>query len=114
MPTDVRVHAGQVPPKKIVAVLRPSSFSLFGSSNALGQKDIVKINLEMSMEVKFKKTKKHREVHICSFCIGPSSCEGFHGLYIFPVGCKFPHLFQKAGVYTFLFSTVSNSGPPFY
>ncbi|KAK9036637.1 hypothetical protein V6N11_078631 [Hibiscus sabdariffa] len=37
--------------------------------------------------------------------IAPSSCEGFHGLYKFPLGVNHPHLFQKAGAYTFSFFT---------
>ncbi|XVF10079.1 hypothetical protein REPUB_Repub07fG0152300 [Reevesia pubescens] len=104
LPTDVTVHAGQVPPKDIVAVLRPSSVSFPGASDDLDQKYIVKTNLEMSMEVKFRKTKNDQDVkHICSLRITPSSCKGFHGLYIFSLGCKFPHLFQEAGAYTFSF-----------
>ncbi|XWS37991.1 hypothetical protein CRYUN_Cryun19dG0092200 [Craigia yunnanensis] len=110
LPTDVTIHAGQVPPMEIVAVLRPSSFSFSDASNGLDQKDMVKINLEMSMEVKFSKTKKRQDVtHIFSLHIAPSSCKGFHGLYKFPVGCKYPHLFQEAGVYTFSFS-INHSG----
>ncbi|KAF3955648.1 hypothetical protein CMV_019149 [Castanea mollissima] len=41
---------------------------------------------------------------IVAVCVTPSSRKGFHGLYIFTLGCKFPELFQKAGLYTFKFS----------
>ncbi|XVF53392.1 hypothetical protein PTKIN_Ptkin05aG0095700 [Pterospermum kingtungense] len=109
LPTDASVHAGQAPPGEIVAVLRPSNFSLSGASDDLDQRDIVKINLDMSMEVKFSRTKKHQAKHVCSVRIAPSSCKGIHGLYIFPIGCEFPRLFQKAGVYTFSFS-IEHSG----
>ncbi|XVE58363.1 hypothetical protein DITRI_Ditri04bG0163800 [Diplodiscus trichospermus] len=106
LPTDVTVHAGETPPKDIVAVLRPRSFSFPGASSDLDQKDIVKTNLEMSMEIKFRITKNHQDViHIYSCRIMPSSCKGLHGLYRFPLGCRFPDLFKKAGLYTFSFST---------
>jgi hypothetical protein len=92
-----------------VAVVRPANFVSSGTSKNLDQKYIVKINLEMSMEVKFRKEVEDLQDcrHIYSVRITPSSRKGFHGLYIFPLGCKFPELFQKAGVYMFSFSVVS-------
>ncbi|KAL6320446.1 hypothetical protein AAG906_007143 [Vitis piasezkii] len=115
LPVDAPVYAGQVPPKEIVAVVRPASFvsssasknldqkyiikDNFASKN-LDQKYIIKDNLELSMEVKLMDGTKDTK-HIYSKCVTPSSRNGFHGLYIFPLGCKFPQLFQKAGVYTF-------------
>ncbi|XP_039056960.1 structural maintenance of chromosomes flexible hinge domain-containing protein GMI1-like isoform X2 [Hibiscus syriacus] len=113
LPTNIRIHAGQTPPKVIVAVFRPSSFT-FSLASYLDQKDIVKVNLEMSMEVTFRRTKNHQDfVHIYSVRIAPSSFKGFHGLYMFSLGVKFRHLFQKAGAYTFSFSA-EHSGCPKY
>ena len=111
LPVDGPVHAGQVPPTEIVAVVRPTNFVSSFTSKNLDQKYIVKINLEMSMEIKFLKEAEHPDDahHIYSGCVTPSSRKGFHGLYIFPLGCKFPELFQKAGLYTFKFSLVSNN-----
>ncbi|XP_059434267.1 structural maintenance of chromosomes flexible hinge domain-containing protein GMI1 [Corylus avellana] len=106
LPVDGPVRAGEVPPKEIVAVVRPANFVSSGASKNLDQKHIVKTNLEMSMEVKFRKEVEDLQDcrHIYSVRITPSSRKGFHGLYIFPLGCKFPELFQKAGVYMFSFS----------
>ncbi|GMJ14975.1 GAMMA-IRRADIATION AND MITOMYCIN C INDUCED 1 [Hibiscus trionum] len=99
------MHAGQTPPENIVAVLRPSSFAFSRASNYLDQKDIVKINLDMLMKVTLR-TKNHQDDEpVYSGRIAPSSRKGFHGLYVFPLGVNFPHLFQKAGAYTFSFST---------
>lgn len=65
---------------------------------------------DMSMEVKFTEAEDLQDArHIYSRRVTPSSRKGFHGLYIFPLGCKFPDLFQKAGVYKFLFSLVCNT-----
>ncbi|KAK9994804.1 hypothetical protein SO802_024507 [Lithocarpus litseifolius] len=106
LPVDGPVHAGQVPPTEIVAVVRPANFVSSITSKNLDQKYIVKSNLEMSMEIKILKEAEHPEDahNIYSGCVTPSSRKGFHGLYIFPLGCKFPELFQKAGLYTFKFS----------
>lgn len=60
------------------------------------------------MEVKLMDDKKDAK-HIYSKRVTPSSRNGFHGLYIFPLGCKFPHLFEKAGLYTFTIFLVSNT-----
>ncbi|OMO93636.1 gamma-irradiation and mitomycin c induced 1, partial [Corchorus olitorius] len=110
LPTAVTVQAGLCPPKVIVAALRPSSFDSSSPSNNLDQKDIVKTNLVMSMEVNFKRTEDHQAVkQICLHKVTPSSHRGFYGLYIFQLGSKFPKLFQEAGKYTFSFS-VERSG----
>ncbi|WRX18062.1 hypothetical protein QQP08_010549 [Theobroma cacao] len=109
LPADATVHAGLIPPGVFVAVLRPKSFGSSSASNDLDQKDILKINLEMSMEVNFRRTKNPQDVkHICSGHITPSFCKGFHGLYVFSLGCKFPRLFQEAGIYSF-FSVVNQA-----
>ena len=102
--------AGKCPPKKLVAVVRPVSFVSQRDSKVLDQKFIFKSNIEMSLEVKFSGGKKDLQVteHVYSVRIPPSSHEGIHGIYVFQLGCKFPHLFQKAGVYTFSFSLVSS------
>ena len=86
--------------------MRPANFVSSVTSKNLDQKYIVKSNLEMCMEVKYRDEDAH---HIYSGRVTPSSRKGFHGLYIFPLGCKFPELFQKAGLYTFSFSLVSNT-----
>ncbi|KAG4172718.1 hypothetical protein ERO13_A11G015200v2 [Gossypium hirsutum] len=104
-PTSLTIPAGQNPPDDIVAVFRPSSFEVSKVSNYLDQKDIVKTNLEMLMKVQYR-TENHRDAkQINSLRIAPSSFKGFHGLYKFPLGVKFPHLFKKAGAYTFSFSS---------
>ncbi|PPD70197.1 hypothetical protein GOBAR_DD32911 [Gossypium barbadense] len=77
-------------------------------------KDIVKTNLEMLMKVQYR-TENHRDAkHINSLRIAPSSFKGFHGLYKFPLGVKLPHLFQKAGAYTFSFSTKRLEGGSYW
>lgn len=74
----------------------------------------MKTNLEMLMQIQYK-TENHRDAkHINSLRMAPSSFKGFNGLYKFPLGVKFPLLFQKAGAYTFSFSTVSNSRDLFF
>ncbi|KAL5738591.1 hypothetical protein ACOSP7_031352 [Xanthoceras sorbifolium] len=100
----VNANAEQAPPKQIVAVVRPASFSSPSTSTKLDQKYILKNNSEMIMEVKFNATKKLKDVqNIYSSHVTPSSCKGYHGLYIFNLGCKLPEFFQKAGAYTFSF-----------
>ena len=65
----------------------------------------------MSIEVKIRKSaEEYQKVgHIFSSRIAPSSHKGFNGLYIFSLGCKFPNLFEEAGLYTFLFTLVSDA-----
>lgn len=109
LPVD-DIEAGCALPAKIIAVVRPKSFNSNRTSEKLNQKFIVRENFEMSLEVKFQAD--DRTVgsvnHVYSGRITPSSYKGFHGLYIFPVGSKLSRLFQKAGIYTFSFSLVSN------
>lgn len=100
--------AGHVPPKEVVAVVRPASYGSSSASKNLDQKYIIKSNLEMSMEVNFTGAApdRHRVNHIYSERLNPSSRKGIQGLYVFPLQCKLP-LFDRAGVYTFTFSLVS-------
>ncbi|KAK9292711.1 hypothetical protein L1049_020690 [Liquidambar formosana] len=111
LPVGAPVYAGHVPPKDIVAVVRPACFTSSSGSKNLDQKYIIKDNLDMSIEVKYKANTKdrHGDHHIYSERITPSSHKGFCGLYIFPVGSKFPNIFQKAGAYTFSFSLKESS-----
>ncbi|KAL5738604.1 hypothetical protein ACOSP7_031365 [Xanthoceras sorbifolium] len=100
----VNANAEQAPPRQIVAVVRPASFSSSNTSTKLDQKYIIKNNSEMIMEVKFSVVKKLKDVqNIYSSHVTPSSCKGYHGLYIFNLGCKLPEFFQKASAYTFSF-----------
>ena len=94
-----------------MAVVRPGCYVSSSHSKILDQKYIVKTNLEMSIEVKIRKSAEECQNvgHIYSARIGPSSHKGFDGLYIFSLGCKFPNLFKEAGVYTFLFTLVSDA-----
>ncbi|CAH8342528.1 unnamed protein product [Eruca vesicaria subsp. sativa] len=105
------VFAGQTPPQQIVAVVRPASFTSSKLSKKLDQKHIVKMDSEMLMEVELQgKNNKSREKNpkpLYSDRCFPTNREGFHGLYIFPLESKFPHLFKKAGTYIFSFSVVS-------
>lgn len=108
LPQDV-VDAGHEPPEEITAVVRPASFSSVTASKSLDQKYIMKDNFEMTLEIKFKADENEKELrHIYSGQLTPSSLKGFHGLYIFPLKKKSPNLFQKAGIYLFRFSLVSN------
>ncbi|KAF8089966.1 hypothetical protein N665_0493s0022 [Sinapis alba] len=102
------VCAGQTPPQQIVAVVRPASFTSSKLSKKLDQKQIVKMDGEMLMEVELQGTGlKSREKNakpLYSERCFPSIRGGFHGLYIFPLESKFPHLFKKAGTYILSFS----------
>ncbi|KAI4307104.1 hypothetical protein L6164_030326 [Bauhinia variegata] len=104
LPMDA--HAGQLPPTQVVAVVRPVNF-ISSASEKLDQKYIFKSNIKMSMEIKFKDGDCERNVHTAT--VSPSSYKGLNGLYFFPLGCQFPHLFQKAGVYIFSFSLMEPS-----
>ncbi|XP_024438485.2 structural maintenance of chromosomes flexible hinge domain-containing protein GMI1 isoform X2 [Populus trichocarpa] len=110
-PAESTVEAGCTPPTEIVAVVRPGCYVSSSHSKILDQKYIVKTNLEMSIEVKIRKSAEECQNvgHIYSARIGPSSHKGFDGLYIFSLGCKFPNLFKEAGVYTFLFTLSDNN-----
>ncbi|XP_010267594.1 PREDICTED: uncharacterized protein LOC104604778 isoform X2 [Nelumbo nucifera] len=107
LPFNASVHAGHAVPPQITAVIRPESFISSSTPKALDQKHIFRGDLEMCMEIKFSKDNtKCGGDHIYAERVKPSSCKGFHGLYIFSLGCKFPELFQRAGVYMFSFSAV--------
>ncbi|KAL8049446.1 hypothetical protein ABFX02_06G021100 [Erythranthe guttata] len=103
-PTVVR--AGDEPPENIVAVVRPKSFDSKGNYKRLDQKFIVRDNLDMILKVTFRVGDEYvgESDHIYSVIIPPSSHQGLHGLYVFPVKSKQPLLFQKAGFYTFSFA----------
>ncbi|KAK6936673.1 hypothetical protein RJ641_033703 [Dillenia turbinata] len=110
LPVDASVCAGHPPPREIIAVIRPNSFNSCATSNRLDQRYIIKSNAEMFMEVKYKaENKKLPDIkNIWSVRLAPSSRKGFDGLYIFPVGGRWPKIFQKSGVYIFSFSLVGN------
>ncbi|EYU25236.1 hypothetical protein MIMGU_mgv1a019692mg [Erythranthe guttata] len=103
-PTVVR--AGDEPPENIVAVVRPKSFDSKGNYKRLDQKFIVRDNLDMILKVTFRVGDEYvgESDHIYSVIIPPSSHQGLHGLYVFPVKSKHPLLLQKAGFYTFSFA----------
>lgn len=106
------MRAGETPPLQIVAVVRPASFSSSKVSKTLDQKQIVKMDGDMLMEVQFQGTNmtsrdKNAKTLYSHHCF-PTSRGGFHGLYIFPLESKFPNMFKKAGTYNFCFSIVSN------
>ncbi|KAK6250729.1 hypothetical protein SCA6_004734 [Theobroma cacao] len=112
LPADATLQAGLVPPKEIVAVLHPRSFGSSSASNDLDQKEILKINLEMSMEVNFRRTKNHQDVkHIYSGRITPSSCKGFNGLYVFPLGASSHTCFKKQAYVPFYSLLVGSCFP---
>ncbi|OVA08215.1 zinc finger protein [Macleaya cordata] len=108
LPVKAHLSAGHVTPKEIVAVVRPVSFGSI-VSKSLDQKFILKDDLEMSMEINYIANNKdpHDGKRIYSESVRPSLCKGFHGLYIFSLGSKFPKLFNGAGAYKFTFSVVS-------
>lgn len=110
LPFDATVDVGQVPPLEVVAVVRPASYDASSTSNSLDQKYIFKDTTEMSMVVTFRRAAKGcgSADHIYSKRVAPSCHKGLNGLYIFPLGQKFPKLFRRPGVYRFLFSLVSN------
>lgn len=106
------MRAGETPPQQIVAVVRPASFISSKVSKKLDQKDIVKMDEDMLMEVEFQDTDikskdKNTKLLYSHHCL-PTSRSGFHGLYIFPLESKLPNMFNKAGIYIFCFSIVSN------
>ncbi|XP_019097222.1 PREDICTED: uncharacterized protein LOC104770816 isoform X1 [Camelina sativa] len=102
------VRAGETPPKQIVAVVRPASFTSSKVSKRLDQKHIVKMDGDMLMEVEFQDTNiKSRDMNtkiLYSDHCFPTSFKGFQGLYIFPLESKHPDMFNKAGIYNFCFS----------
>ncbi|KAH9603600.1 hypothetical protein KSS87_015976 [Heliosperma pusillum] len=104
LPSGARISAGLIPPKEVVAVLRPANFPSSTYTDKLDQKYIVKENYEMCMEVTFKAAaaESPEADHIFSASVANTSRRGCHGLYIFSL--PVPHLFQKAGIYSFSFS----------
>ncbi|RID59409.1 hypothetical protein BRARA_F02641 [Brassica rapa] len=106
------VCAGQTPPQQIVAVVRPASYTSSKLSKKLDQKHIVKMDGEMLMEVELQGTEMKSRVKnakpLYSDRCFPTNRGGLHGLYIFQLESKIPHLFKKAGTYIFSFS-VGNS-----
>lgn len=97
------IDAGFVPPKEIVAVIRPACFKTVLASEPVNQKDILEEDFEMTAEIVYRDENKKSKT-ILSRRIRPSSRKGFHGLYILALRAELPELFQKAGHYTFLFS----------
>ncbi|XP_019083924.1 PREDICTED: uncharacterized protein LOC104706733 isoform X4 [Camelina sativa] len=97
------VRAGETPPQQIVAVVRPASFTSSKVSKKLHQKHIVKMDGNMLMEVEFQDSNKNTKILYSHDCF-PTSCKGFHGLYIFPLESKLPDKFNKTGIYNFCFS----------
>ncbi|KAL2921819.1 Structural maintenance of chromosomes flexible hinge domain-containing protein GMI1, partial [Bienertia sinuspersici] len=109
LPTDASVSAGSLPPKEIVAVLRPLNFSPSSNANDLDQKYIIRDNFEMCLDIKYKAeaAKCSKMDQIFSGTATNTSRNGISGLYIFSVD-SIPNLFQKAGAYSFSF-TLKNS-----
>ncbi|CAN1250771.1 Structural maintenance of chromosomes flexible hinge domain-containing protein GMI1 [Linum perenne] len=105
LPVNGIVHAGQVPPRELVAVARPASYNSKSTSETLDQKYIAQTSAQMSMVVQFSnKGKSHENAHLYSALVSPTSRNGFNGLYVFAPTDKLQDLFKKAGMYTFLFS----------
>ncbi|KAL5567763.1 hypothetical protein UlMin_024338 [Ulmus minor] len=104
-------NAGKVPPKEIVAVVRPANYNSSPASKSLDQKFIIKDNLEMSLEVKFSEDGKNftNAQHVYSTRVTPSSYSGVQGVYVFPIRSNLSDWFQKAGVYAFSFSLTNSS-----
>ncbi|XP_062114792.1 structural maintenance of chromosomes flexible hinge domain-containing protein GMI1-like isoform X1 [Humulus lupulus] len=107
--------AGQVPPKEVVAVVRPSNYVSKHDSRALDQRFIFKCNADMILELKHTGQMKDPQKlnHVYTKRVSPSSDHVIHGIYVFPIGSKFPCLFREAGVYTFSFSLTDSSCKPF-
>ncbi|XP_010519435.1 PREDICTED: uncharacterized protein LOC104798901 isoform X2 [Tarenaya hassleriana] len=108
LPVDVSVRAGEAPPQEIVAVVRPVNFTSSTPSKRLDQKQVVKLDKEMHMEIKLVngtgKSSNKNVQHVFSQRVSHSSRKTVHGLYFFSLGSKFPDLFKKAGIYMFSFS----------
>ncbi|XP_027158167.1 structural maintenance of chromosomes flexible hinge domain-containing protein GMI1 isoform X1 [Coffea eugenioides] len=113
LPDNV-VCAGCDPPEEIVAVVRPASFSCAVKSKNLDRKYIVQDELEMTMDIKFRAVHVDSEnINIFSMKVTPSIREDCRGFYIFQLGNNRPNLFQKAGLYTFLFCVKGRRGLTF-
>ncbi|KAK7272945.1 hypothetical protein RIF29_13990 [Crotalaria pallida] len=109
LPINNPVFAGQVPPSKVVAVIRPVNFMPGAATGKLDQKDICKNNIDMVMEVKLKNQGLNDENIIHIERASPESYKGFNGLYFFPLGCKLPDFFTRTGTYIFSFSLTDSS-----
>ncbi|KNA17555.1 hypothetical protein SOVF_078860 [Spinacia oleracea] len=101
LPTEATVSAGSLPPKEVVAILRPSNFNP-GSTDELDQKYIVRENFEMCLDIEFK-AGAGQSVKFDPISAKNTTRKEYHGLYVFPVA-SIPSLFQKAGTYSFSFS----------
>lgn len=104
---EAPVIAGSSLPKELVAVIRHASDTSV-SSPLLGQKSIMKVDSEMSLDIvqarEEDKELKHGKV-IVTCKEKPTLRGGINGLYIFSL-----HDIQKlskAGLYKFTFSAVS-------
>ncbi|CAN6483423.1 unnamed protein product [Victoria cruziana] len=116
---DVHVFAGYIPPREIVAVLRPLSFMVSSSSNELDQKFIVKSSLTMKMEISFFDEFKMQKYEgktgkESKFLLSRSSeaCarKGFDGLYIFSLdGSDISEGLRNSGIYRFSFFVTSQT-----
>uniref|UniRef100_A0A803L2J8 Protein DEFECTIVE IN MERISTEM SILENCING 3 n=1 Tax=Chenopodium quinoa TaxID=63459 RepID=A0A803L2J8_CHEQI len=102
LPTDASVSAGSLPPKEVVAILRPSNFSPSCTGNDLDQKYILRDNYEMCLNITFK-AEAGKGLKFDPITVKSSSRKGCQGFYIFSL-VSIPYLFQKAGVYSFSFS----------
>lgn len=103
------VKAGKAPPKEVVAVVRPANYVSESDTKYVDQKYIIKSYKEMSLEIKFNDRNKNAQAvqHVYSTRIAPLEYKGIHGLYVFPLACKLPKLFEKVGKCTFSLSVVS-------
>ncbi|KAJ8446219.1 LOW QUALITY PROTEIN: hypothetical protein Cgig2_015990 [Carnegiea gigantea] len=110
LPTKDTISAGFMPPKELVAVLRPSCFTSSCTSDYLDQKYIIKDKFEMCMDIKFRAepAKASELEQVFSGSATHTSRRGCQGLYIFQLGCV-SSLFQKAGIYSFSFSICQTS-----
>ncbi|KAF3786684.1 hypothetical protein EJ110_NYTH24853 [Nymphaea thermarum] len=116
---DVHVLAGYIPPREIVAVLRPLSFMVSSSSCELEPKFIVKSNLAMKMEItffdEFKMQKYEGKIQkesklLLSKSSEASSRSGFDGLYIFSLdGSDLAEGLRNSGIYKFSFFVTSQT-----
>ncbi|CAL0318893.1 unnamed protein product [Lupinus luteus] len=108
LPLGDPVFAGHVPPRHVVAVIRPINF-MPSATEKLDQKDIYKSNVEMIMEIEFKSDHLNDKHVIHIDRASPESRKGFSGLYFFPLRRKAQDLFKKAGTYIFSFSLIDSS-----
>ncbi|PIA31345.1 hypothetical protein AQUCO_05000016v1 [Aquilegia coerulea] len=108
---DAPVYAGNVTLKKIIAVVRPVSYTSPSSFRSVDQKFIIKDDLGMSMEVTYigKDDGGCDGEFIFGQRINSSKHGGIQGLYVFVVGSTDLKHFQKSGIYKFLFTIVNSS-----